>query len=57
MQEDVIAQQENLNDRLDECYNGNESIRASNAENYFMKRFEEARLGNGSAPKSVCARR
>lgn len=41
-QEDVIAQQENLNDKLDECYNGNESIRASNAENYFLKRFEGA---------------
>ena len=38
----MIAKQENLNDKLDECYNGNESIRASNAENYFLKRFESA---------------
>ncbi len=41
-QEDVIAQQENLNDKIDECFSGNESIRASNAETYFMKRFERA---------------
>ena len=55
-QEDVIAQQENLNDKLDECYNGNESIRASNAENYFLKRFEGA-VGQWFRAKKAYARR
>lgn len=41
-QEQVIAKQEDLNDKIDECYNGNESIRSSNAEAFFMKRFEQS---------------
>ena len=41
-QEAVIEEQENLNDRLDECYAGGESIRATNAEAHFMQRFESA---------------
>lgn len=41
-QEQLIEQQEALNDRIDECYSGNESIRASNAEGFFMKRFDGA---------------
>lgn len=41
-QEAVIEEQENLNDRLDECYAGGESIRATNAETHFMQRFESA---------------
>ena len=43
-QEQAIAQQENLNDKVDECYCGNESIRAANAEDYFTKRFDRAIL-------------
>lgn len=41
-QKQVITQQENLNDKMDECYTGNEYIRTANAEGFFMKRFEHA---------------
>lgn len=53
-QKQVITQQENLNDKMDECYTENEYIRTANAEGFFMKRFEHA-VSRWLQAKNLCS--